>query len=40
VGRFGVEFRVLDGAVPVGVATLDLEVVFKGTFFEQLLRSR
>jgi len=40
VGRFRVEFRMLDDAQLVGVATLDLEVVFKGTFFDQLLRSQ
>jgi hypothetical protein len=38
VGRFRVEFRVLDDTRLVGVATLDLEVVFKGTFFDQILR--
>jgi hypothetical protein len=40
VGRFRVEFRVLDDTRLVGVAPLDLEVVFKGAFFDQILRSK
>ena len=31
---------VVDTARPVDSAALDLEVVFKGTFFDQLLRSK
>jgi hypothetical protein len=40
VGRFRVEFRILDEGRLVDVAPLDLEVISKGTFFDQLLRSK
>jgi len=36
VGRFRVEFRILDESRPVDAVTLDLEVIFKGTFFDRL----
>jgi hypothetical protein len=39
-GRFHVEFRVLDETRLVGVPSLDLEVVDKGAFFDQMLRAK
>jgi hypothetical protein len=38
VGRYRVEFRILDESRLVNVATMDLEVIFKGTFFDQIMR--
>ena len=40
VGRFRVEFSMLDESLLVGVAAMDIEVVFKGTFFDQMLRTQ
>jgi hypothetical protein len=40
VGLFRVEFQVLDEGRPAGVAGFDLEVVFTGNFFDQMLRSK
>ena len=37
VGRFQLECRVLDQGRLLGVARTDLEVIFKGRFFEQML---
>jgi hypothetical protein len=37
VGRFRVEFRILDQGRLDSVAGADLEVAFKGSFFDQML---
>ena len=40
VGLFRVEFRILDEGRLAGIAGFDLEVVSKGSFFDQMLRSK
>jgi hypothetical protein len=40
VGRFHVEFRILDEGRLDGVARVDLEVLLKGSFFDQMLAQK